>query len=152
MTDVKGFSYALVAMILLCANTANAEQIVADKNIRFIDGNHLVIKGKTITLYGIRVRELGAPCDTTRKKYDCGLIARSSLMDMSAGAKIVCNQAPTPHDRSKYKCLSNGYDLSEGMVYTGWAKPLSSAPTLFKKLAQEAKDKHRGMWRISAKK
>ena len=128
---------------------ARGEQIISNSSIRFIDGSNLIINGREIALYAIKAPEMGAPCDPGKQKYDCGLLARSSLMDMSAGATIICNRAPAPHDKNKYKCLSNGYDLSEGMVYTGWAQPLKSAPALFKKLAREAKDKRRGIWRIS---
>ncbi len=138
-------------MMCFVATSAHAGQIALNNDVRFIDGNNLVINGKAIKLYAIKVPGLGTFCDAKKQKYDCGKISRSSLMDMSAGAKIICKQAPAPHSQNKYKCLSNGYDLSEGMVYTGWATPLETAPQLFKKLAREAKEKHRGMWRISQK-
>lgn len=136
---------------LVTSIAAQGEPVISAKDVRIIDGNNLVINGRLISLYGIKAPELGTSCGSNTKTYDCGLIARSSLIDMSAGARIVCTQAPARHNKNKYKCLSNGYDLSEGMVYTGWASPLNSAPQLFKRLAQEAKDKRRGMWRLSHK-
>jgi len=137
----KGLCFILFACVMSASS-------ISDNDVKIVDGNNLIIKDKTMALYAIKAAELGTYCDTTRRKYDCGLIARSALMDMSAGAKIICTQASAPHNKNKYKCLADGYDLSEGMVFTGWAKPLDSAPALFKKLAREAQEKRRGMWRL----
>ena len=143
----KSLSLTLASLVMFFSVTAHAQQIVSDNDVGFIDGGTLTIKGEALVLYAIKAPALGSYCNPRLKKYDCGLISKSSLMDMSAGAKITCSPAPAPHNK-KYKCLSNGYDLSEGMVYTGWATPLETAPDLFKKLAREAKQKRRGMWRI----
>ncbi len=140
----------LVGMVMLIPAPAQAQQIVSDNDVGFIDGGTLTIKGRAFALYAIKAPQLGSYCNPRSKKYDCGLISKSALMDMSAGATIVCSPAPAPYNKDKYKCLSDGYDLSEGMVYTGWATPLETAPDMFKKLAREAKEKPRGMWRISA--
>ncbi len=145
----KSFSLTLASVAMFISATAHAQQIISDNDVGFIDGGTLTIKGAPLVLYAIKAPELGSYCNPRLKKYDCGLISKSSLMDMSAGAKITCSPAPAPYSPNKYKCLSNGYDLSEGMVYTGWATPLETAPDLFKKLAREAKEKRRGMWRIS---
>jgi endonuclease YncB( thermonuclease family) len=147
----KNLFFAISTILIATPFTAFGGQIVSDNNVSFIDGNNLEINGKPIALYAIEAPALGTLCETGKKQYDCGLIARSSLMDMSAGAKIICDKAPAPYNKEKYKCLSDGYDLSEGMVYTGWAKPLGSAPELFKKLARQAKEKRRGLWRTSLK-
>ncbi len=146
----RGLSLTLASVVVLISATAQAQQIVSNNDVGFIDGGTLTIKGKSFALYAIKAPQLGSYCNPRLKKYDCGLISKSSLMDMSAGATIVCSRAPAPYNKDKYKCLSDGYDLSEGMVYTGWATPLETAPDLFKKLAREAKEKPRGMWRISA--
>ncbi len=147
----KNLSFAVLAMVISTSVPAMSGQSVSGESVRFIDGNNLEIDGKPIALYAIQAPVPGTLCQFGKKQFDCGLIARSSLMDMSAGAKITCDPAPAPHNKDRYKCLSDGYDLSEGMVYTGWAKPLSSAPELFKKLARQAKEKRRGMWRTSLK-
>lgn len=148
MLKFNGLQYYFLALLMISSTFSQAEQITSDNNVRFIDGSNLIIKDKRISLYAITVPELGSFCDERKQKFDCGLIARSSLMDMSAGAKIICQKASAPHNEKKYKCLSNGYDLSEGMVYTGWAKPLDTAPQHFQKLAREAKIKKHGIWRI----
>jgi len=145
----KSFSLTLASLVMFFSAIAHAQQIISDNDVGFIDGGTLTIKGASLMLYAIKAPELGSYCNPRLKKYDCGLISKSSLMDMSAGAKITCSPAPAPYSNKKYKCLSNSYDLSEGMVYTGWATPLETAPDLFKTLAREAKEKRRGMWRIS---
>ena len=147
----RGLNLALASgVMVLISATAHGQQIVSDNDVGFVDGATLTIKGKSFELYAIKAPQLGSYCNPRLKKYDCGLISKSALMDMSVGATIVCSRAPAPYNTEKYKCLSDGYDLSEGMVYTGWAIPLETAPDLFKKLAHEAKEKPRGMWRISA--
>jgi len=147
----RGFSLTLASLAMLISATVHAQQIVSDNDVGFIDGGTLTIEGKSFVLYAIKAPQLGTYCNPQVKKFDCGLISKSSLMDMSAGARIICSPAPAPYNDKKYKCLSNGYDLSEGMVFTGWAMPLETAPDLFKKLAREAKEKRRGMWRISTR-
>jgi len=144
----KGFSLTLASVAMFISVTAHAQQIVSDNDVGFIDGGTLTIKDRSFVLYAIKAPKLGSYCNPRLKKFDCGLISKSSLMDMSVGAKITCSPAPAPYNNKKFKCVSNGYDLSEGMVYTGWATPLETAPDLFKKLAREAKEKRRGMWRI----
>lgn len=150
LSQPKEFGFAILALTLLISVPATAGPVTSDKNLRYIDGNRLLIKGKEISLYAIKAPELGTFCNPKKRKYDCGKIARSSLMDMSAGAKIICHPVTAPHDPGKFKCTAGGYDLSEGMIYTGWAQPLKSAPAYFKKLARQAREKRRGMWRISA--
>jgi len=147
----KNLSFTVLGILIVSSVSVFGGQTVSGDTVRFIDGNNLEINGKPIALYAIKAPVLGTLCQSGANKYDCGLIARSSLMDMSAGAKIICTPASPPHNEAKYKCLSDGYDLSEGMVYTGWARPTDSAPELFKKLARQAREKRRGLWRTSLK-
>ena len=44
-------------------------------------------------------------------------------------------------------CLSNGYDLSAGMVHTGWARATGAA---YREIETKARAARRGMWRPDA--
>ena len=140
--------FGLIFLSLLGTNNAWAGQSLTASAIVANSGNSLVIQGKTIQLYGISVAKLGAFCDEQKKKYDCGLMARSSLLDLTAGATVSCQLSGAKLTPNTYKCLANGYDISEGMIYTGWATPTSDAPKLFETLALKAKQRRLGMWRL----
>lgn len=147
---VLKFHIVVVSTLLafIASSAAYADQTFTSNNAQTSDGNSLVIDGKTLPLYAIDAPHPGTFCDASRKKYDCGKMARSSLLDLTAGSTVVCKAAGKPHKTNSFRCLSNGYDLSEGMVYTGWATPSSTAPKLFDKLARQAKEKRHGMWRL----
>jgi endonuclease YncB( thermonuclease family) len=70
-------------------------------------------------------------------------MARASLLDLTAGARLVCRQA----GGEQYRCTAGGYDLSEGMVYTGWAVPLPGAPPAYARVLADARARPRGIWR-----
>lgn len=109
-----------------------------------LNGGRLTVDGVTHVLYGIKSPALGEQCQLRGKSRDCGVLARAGLKDLTAGATVICKPSKVAPDASK--CLSDGYDLSEGMVYTGWAVPLPAAPQRLHKLMKRAKTKRHGMW------
>ncbi len=113
--------------------------------IRVIDGGRIEVGGTVHTLYGIKAPALGEMCQVRGNRHDCGILARAGLMDLTAGAKVNCK--PSNSEPQKSRCLSDGYDLSEGMVYTGWAVVLPQSPKRLQTLMKEAKAGRRGMWR-----
>lgn len=109
-----------------------------------LNGGRLTVDGVTHMLYGITAPALGEQCQLRGKSRDCGVLARAGLKDLTAGANVICKPSKAAPDASK--CLSDGYDLSEGMVYTGWAVPLPAAPQRLHMLLKRAKTKRHGMW------
>ncbi len=116
-----------------------------------IDGDTLAVQGRVIRLYGIDAPELGQACRIGARAYDCGRIARTALLDLTAGATVSCQLAPaSPEDGADGRigrCRADGYDLSEGMAYTGWAlalRPVSERYVVFEERARAAR---RGLWK-----
>jgi len=51
--------------------------------------------------------------------------ATTALIDLTAGAEVRCQThgGANPKDIMLATCTASDYDLSEGMIYTGWARP-----------------------------
>ena len=114
-----------------------------------LDGGILRIANQAFRLNGIEAPPLGFRCPLRGTERDCGLISASALKDLTAGAIVLCRRLgrfdrdglPVAH------CTVDGYDLSEGMVYTGWAEADAQQIVRYVTLEAEARAKPRGMWR-----
>lgn len=125
---------------------------------RIIDGDSLEVAGQTFDLAGIDAPELGQRCRKRQRFYDCGSLAQAALMDLTAGVEVVCSslsaEASSTDRRPPARCSAGGYDLSEGMIYTGWAllppgEPGGAAPAAFGAIQAQADAKQRGLWKGS---
>jgi endonuclease YncB( thermonuclease family) len=116
----------------------------ADNETRVIDGGRIAVAGIDHILYGISAPEPGVRCRLRGRMRDCGRIARAGLMDLTAGGQVAC--APSPAHPGKSLCRSDGYDLSEGMVHTGWAQAAPDAPRHLEDLMIVACRHGRGLW------
>ena len=115
-----------------------------------LEGDVIEIAGRPFALAGIDAPDPGQRCLLKDRLYPCGEIARAALMDLTAGVEVICR----PLDRTSQaegltaaRCFAEGYDLSEGMVYTGWALPRPGAPALYFELRERAKKRGHGLWR-----
>ena len=85
-----------------------------------VEGDIIALQGYRIRLFGIDAPEPGQRCLFREKLYDCGEISRSALQDLTAGTEVACSTlGGGPGDTVLASCWAEGYDLSEGMVYTG---------------------------------
>lgn len=137
----------LPAVTLLLVVPASAETITGAS--RIIDGDSLEVAGRKIDLLGVDAPELGQSCHWPRKVIDCGLIAKSALMDLTAGVSVVCDLEAAQDDGNALGvCRAAGYDLSEGMAHTGcWAVALGDAPQRYKTAMAGAREAERALWR-----
>jgi len=124
-------------------SAAAASEAITTRTFTVIDGNRIAVDGRELRLDGIVAPELGRQCMLGGKARDCGLIARSGLLDLTAGATVTCRKAGA----KTHRCTAGGYDLSEGMVYTGWAVPLDGAPKAYWRVLKGAQDRPRGFWK-----
>jgi len=113
-----------------------------------VDGEILAVAGREVRLAGIEAPPLGDKCPFRGRAIDCGLVARAQLADLTAGATVVCEtlnreQAAIPFAR----CEAGGYDISEGMIHTGWARVGKRAPARYRDVEQAARLAGRGLWR-----
>ena len=109
------------------------------------DGQTVILNGQYFRLTGIAAPKPGFQCVIRGNALDCGGIARAALLDLMAGSQIECSSASA----GRYRCTANGYDLSEGMVYVGWAVPLANAPAKYKQELGRAQARNHGLWRAS---
>lgn len=125
--------------------------------VRVIDGDSLVVSGQGFRLYGIDAPEQGQDCTVNGKAFDCGMVSGTALMDLTAGSKVQCkevgsNEVGSDHgdlaqEERLARCFSDGYDLSEGMVYIGWALALPESGASYNALENNARDRQHGLWK-----
>ena len=114
---------------------------------RVIDGETLEVAGTRYRLQGIDAPDLAQKCEIRGRKYDCGNVARTALMDLVAGTEIRCVPRGGMKDGVRLaRCLAGGYDLSEGMVYTGWALAMPRSGSRFAPIERAAAKARRGLW------
>ncbi len=116
---------------------------------RIVDGQTLIVGGQRLRLEGIAAPPPGTRCRLRGNVHDCGRISTTALMDLTAGAIVTCERREAvAADGSRYAhCRAGGYDLSEGMVYTGWAEADAAQMDRYTDLEAEARSAPRGMWR-----
>jgi len=113
-----------------------------------ITGDVLEVQGQRIRLTGIDAPEPGQICRLPHKDYSCGRIAATALIDLTAGATVHCTLLRKADDGAFLgSCSADGYDLSEGMAYTGWALALPGEGDLYRTVEEGARTARRGLWR-----
>ncbi len=132
----------LVIVVLLVVPPA-----LAGTPVTVIDGNTLEVAGARLRLHGIDAPDLDQPCRLRGRTQSCGVIARAALMDLTAGAVLDCEmRGRDAAGRTLATCTADGYDVAEGMVYTGWALALDGAPVRYQTVQNEAEAARRGLW------
>ncbi|MCZ6721824.1 MAG: thermonuclease family protein [Proteobacteria bacterium] len=135
----------LAAALSLWALPAKAELIGPAK---VIAGDRLEVAGITLRLNGIDAPEPGQICRVKDRPYDCGKVAASALKDLTAGGPVRCLlEAERDSGEMIAVCFAEDYDLSEGMVYTGWALAYPRAESPYRRFEEGARAARRGMWR-----
>ena len=134
------------AALCLAAAPVWAETITGAS--RIIDGDSLEVAGQEIDLQGVDAPEMDQTCSWPKKQINCGLIAKSALMDLTAGATVVCDiEAVQGNGVALGVCRAAGYDLAEGMAHTGWAVATEDAPSHYKAAMAGAQTAERALWK-----
>ena len=102
----------------------------------------LAISGKQIHLANIKSPPARLRCTWRNRALDCGTLATAGLADLIAGANVIC----TPAASGRSRCTSNGYDISYGLIHSGWAIPANTAPQNYKTKMLKARQHKRGLW------
>ncbi len=112
-----------------------------------IDGETLRLGGTTFRLHGIDAPDLAQRCEIRGRAYDCGRVSMTALMDLVAGVEIRCVARPgATGGPVAANCFATGYDLSEGMVHTGWALAMPRHGTKYAGIEAKARKAKRGLW------
>ena len=92
---------------------------------KVIDAETLRLGGQLIRLSGIAAPKPGGQCAMRKATIPCGRGATAALMDLTAGAEVRCqtHAGANPKGIMLATCTASDHDLSEGMIYTGWARP-----------------------------
>jgi endonuclease YncB( thermonuclease family) len=137
--------FRLAAILLLLPALAFAESAGP---VRVIDGDTIEVAGRTLDLYGIDAPEPGQRCRLKGKPFDCGHIAKTALMDLTAAARAVCEPRGDSADGAVVaRCRVDGFDLSRNMVHTGWALADRAVTAVYAGTEGKARAAKRGLWR-----
>lgn len=142
--STASFVIAAVGIGRVQSWAANSDEIIGTPTV--VSGDSLEVKGHRVRLFGIDAPELGQVCMMAGKTYDCGRIAATALMDLTAGIAVRCLPKQRVEGALVAECYADDYDLSEGMVYTGWALALPAEGRRYKGLENGAKEARRGLW------
>jgi endonuclease YncB( thermonuclease family) len=143
----RGFIF-LVTLRLFLSPVSDAG---AQEPAEVVSAEILRIGGRLYRLHGIDAPEPEQRCWLTSRIYSCGEIAEAALMDLVAGASDVrcevLGRAGDDDGAILARCFSEGYDLSEGMTYTGWAMADPQIGERYRPFQEEAEKAGRGLWR-----
>ena len=140
------FQAGMVALFVTAASgVVAATDVVGAAAVS--DGRTLTIAGQSFRLHGIAVPVAGTVCRRQERPFDCAKVAASQLADLTAGATVRCVPIDdTAAGRRLARCSVDGYDLSGGMVYTGWARADRGRTDRFNGTEIEARRAGRGLW------
>ena len=112
-------------------------------------GDLLEVSGQRLRLVGIDAPAPGQQCLIKTRLYDCGKVSATALMDLTAGVEVSCRlEGPPGLDGARpARCAAEGYDLSEGMVYTGWALADPQTGARYRAFQEGAEARQRGLWK-----
>ena len=140
---MRSFVFALVFFLAL---PAAAEDVSGAA--RVVDGDTLEIGSRRVHLLGIDAPELAQTCERPGKTVPCGQLARTALMDLLAGAKVVCRtRDEDPEGGWRGTCRADGFDVGRNMVHTGWALADPRRDADYKSTETKSKKAKRGLWR-----
>jgi endonuclease YncB( thermonuclease family) len=148
---LRGVKMARLSAAFLLATTLPLATALAGDvggTAEIIDAQTLIVGNKTIWLMEVVTPRPGDTCTYENRHIDCGHIAKTGLQDLTAGTTVNCD---TKVEKSKGiwlgRCDAGGYDLSEGLIYTGWGRAAKNASPYLKKLESQSKAKRRGLWK-----
>ena len=143
MRQVDGL-LAMVVVLLLAAGAvylAEVETVVG--RVRIVDGDSLVLDGRSIRLAGMDAPELGQTCARGEVVVRCGERARERLQALTAGREVSCRV--TGRDRYRRdlaRCTAGSEDLAARLVREGVAVAFGA----FEAEEGDARRAGRGLW------
>jgi endonuclease YncB( thermonuclease family) len=139
----------LSAVLLLVCGVAAAETLAGTVE-RVIDGDTLIVAGRTVRLWGIDAPELAQTCtgDATEPVWDCGRRSRLLLQALAGSGPVACTVKGGHRGRVVAQCRAAGKDLGAEMVGAGMAldDPTHSQGRYGAQEAAARRDR-RGLWR-----
>jgi endonuclease YncB( thermonuclease family) len=111
------------------------------------DGDSLKIDGQRIRIHGIDAPEAKQLCQHDGEPWQCGKSATQALKLWIGDRQVSCEEL----DRDRYKrivakCLVDGQDLGEWMVFNGWAVAYLRYSYEYTRAEHFANTDKRGIW------
>ena len=125
----------------LSASTTHAAETISGPP-QVLDSTTMIVSHKTIKLDHIHSLKPGAACVWKNRPLDCGVLATAGLIDLVAGADVVCTQ----NTSGNFTCTAGGYDLAYGLIHAGWAVPSKGAPARYFSKQERTKKHKLGLW------
>ncbi len=136
-----------LSFIVMVGSPALLQAEPVEGRAEVLTGETLKISGIVYRLVGIDAPEKGQICQNRQgRSFDCGRISATGLMDLTAGAIVRCDPVNRQSDPILARCSAGGYDLSKGMVYTGWALPDPKTGAGLERQMEKAKAGKHGLW------
>ncbi len=142
------FVVSLWALLYLFS-TAMAANKEINGFAQVLSANLILIKGKTVRLFGIYAPQLDQICKINGAKMRCGVVAWAELIRIADGAYLSCDVEKTKDRKTGIKvatCYSGEHDIGEALVRTGYAGALISQTDRYRVDQEEAKQADRGLW------
>ena len=133
--------------LLLLVLVAGAGPIAAadiHRTPKIIDGETLEVGGKRFRLAGTDAPDPRQTCFIRKREYNCGRILTTALMDLVAGVTVRCKAVDKKPGVAR--CWAGSYELSEGMVHTGWELAMRREHKRFAPIERKAAAARRGLW------
>lgn len=135
---------AIIALGVLIAAMLNRqpEEMVTGA-ARVIDGDSLVINGRSMRIRGIDAPEARQTCTVSGKSVNCGREATAALRRWIARGPAACSGNQTDrYGRLLVVCRVNGTDIGADLVRNGHALDFGDYPAE----ENEARASYRGLW------
>ena len=142
------FIVSLWALLYLFS-TAMAANKEINGLAQVLSANLILIKGKSIRLFGIHAPELDQICKINGARMRCGVVAWAELIRIADGAYLSCDVEKTKDRKTGVKvatCYSGEHDIGESLVRTGYARALISQSDRYRVDQEDAKQSVRGLW------
>lgn len=161
LTKRPGLAAAVAAALLLAFVAPAAAQNAAGRgkspnipNFKIagkataIEGDFLMVDGKTVRLMGVDAPDPGQRCKNKYgSEYDCFAIATAVLRNLVENDDVECVIADKDRNsQNQGECKVRGVDLGAAMVARGWAFAYRSLTPAYASAEAYAQTNRFGMW------
>jgi len=124
------------------------QRVVVRGDATVLEGDLLVVDGRTVRLMGIDAPDPGQICHNRYgSPFDCFAIAKGVLSALVKGRKVTCvivHRDWTGMDQGE--CRTDGIDLGAAMVARGWAFAYRSLSPAYQNNEAYAQSRRTGLW------
>lgn len=108
-----------------------------------VDGDTLIVNGKTLRLVGIDAPELEQICTHGSQEIQCGQVARETLKALVKNSPVRCHlRGRDQYQRLLAECRVEAWNVNRRLVALGWALSISGYDTA----QQSASRQGSGLW------